>query len=218
MMTMGLVILQLLTILAIVTGPILAIEVQKRLEKGRDALNRKLTIYKTLMATRAFNSNPLHVEALNQIEIEFNPKSNKEKKVIDAWHVLFDHLQVNVNDNDAPGLRAWNERRIELQTRLLSEMGQFLGYSFDEVQIRKGIYYPIRLGTIEDEQHLIRQQFAQVLSGKTSIPMRVTDFPFEPSAESVEAAVRKLMPEVLESHREAKALPAGAIQAENKQG
>lgn len=102
-------ILPLLTILAIVVGPILAIEVQKRLEKGRDALNRKLLIYKTLMATRGTILSPQHVEALNLIDIEFNPRDRKEKKVLDAWRVYRDHLGESHKGKDSADteVKAW---------------------------------------------------------------------------------------------------------------
>jgi hypothetical protein len=77
-------------------------------------------------------------------------------------------------------------------------MGQLLGYDFDEVQIKKGFYYPIRLGTIEDEQHVIREQLARVLRGEVSIPMTVTDFPLVVDDATVEAQVRKLLLPALE--------------------
>lgn len=191
-------ILPLLTILAIVVGPILAIEVQKLLEKRREALFRKLLIYKTLMATRGTILSPQHVEALNLIDIEFNSRDRKEKKVLDAWRVYRDHLGESRKGDDQPDnteVKAWLDRRVELLTRLLSEMGQFLGYDFDEVQIRKGSYYPTLLGTVEDESHQIRSQFARVLRGEVSIPMKVTEFPLVVDDASVEVAVRKVMAE-----------------------
>lgn len=208
--------LEIITIIAILLSPALAVEAQKRIERAREARGRKLLIYRTLMATRATIIAPLHVEALNQIDIEFNPRKRKEKRVLDAWRVYHDHLCSARDGADPAKLEKWAEKRIDLLTQLLSEMGQHLGYDFDEVLIRKGSYFPTGLGTIEDEQHLIRSQFAKVLSGQVSIPMKVTDFPFEPSNESVEAAVRKVLPELLEGRAEIKSLAAPADKVPNQ--
>jgi len=60
-----------LVIVAIFLAPLFAVRVQKYIENNQEKRNRKLTLFRTLMKTRAFPLNPQHVEALNMIDIEF---------------------------------------------------------------------------------------------------------------------------------------------------
>lgn len=71
-----------LMIIAVLVGPIIAVQ----LTRYRDNLKeRKLAIFKVLMATRAYNVSWTHVEALNRIDLEFDHNNRKEKAVIAAW-------------------------------------------------------------------------------------------------------------------------------------
>ena len=60
------------TIVAIIIGPIVALWIQRNSEKRREKRNRKLVIFKELMATLATTLSPRHVDALNAIEVEFS--------------------------------------------------------------------------------------------------------------------------------------------------
>ena len=59
--------LAVLTIIAIVIGPMVALWLQGILGERREQRNRKLVIFKELMATRAARLNPRHVDALNAV-------------------------------------------------------------------------------------------------------------------------------------------------------
>ena len=65
---------EVLTILAVILGPILAVQAQKAIERWRERRNRKLWVFKTLMATRGSRLSPNHVQALNMIDLEFSVK------------------------------------------------------------------------------------------------------------------------------------------------
>jgi len=67
-----------------------------------------------------------------------------------------------------------------LRANLLMAMGRCLNYDFDEVQIKKGSYYPIALGNVEAEQHAIRRGVLNVLSGKGRIPVGIFEEKFPP--------------------------------------
>jgi hypothetical protein len=163
------------TILAIIAGPILALEMQKRLDAGREARNRKLAVFKTLMTYRATALAPNFVQALNLIDVEFDANTEEEKAVRIAWKVLLDHFvdlgRLNQSGNPIPPTVL--EKSAPLTTSLLLAMGKCLGYDFDEVQIKKGAYYPVFLGNVEQEQHALRRLFLDVLSGKRRIPVGV---------------------------------------------
>ena len=186
-----------ITILAIILGPVLAVQAQKWLDKRRASRERKLHVFRILMATRATALSPGHVEALNLIDIEFSNKRRRERRVTNAWKVYLDNLSNKPEQEEQ--VQAWVTRNEDLLTRLLWEMGNCLGYDFDEVHIRRGAYIPVGLSKIEQEGHFIRQALVKVLAGEVAFPMRVTDFPLIVDDASVEAAVRKLLPEYLAS-------------------
>ena len=78
----------ILMIGAVILAPLIAVQVDKYLEKKRNKKERKLNVFKTLMATRGRVLDPRHVEALNMIDLEFNG----EKAVTVAWKAYLDHL------------------------------------------------------------------------------------------------------------------------------
>ena len=73
-------------IIAIITGPLAALLIGKRIEERRARQDRKIKIFRTLMANRATRLAPAYVEALNGIETEFYG----DTKVIEAWRLLMD--------------------------------------------------------------------------------------------------------------------------------
>ena len=84
------------TIIAIILGPIVALGIQRNSEKRREKRNRKLVIFKELMATRATTLSPRHVDALNAIEVEFSKGGGKgEKLVLDTWRLYLEHLNTS---------------------------------------------------------------------------------------------------------------------------
>ena len=169
------VVLSVLTIFAIIIGPVAALWVQRLLDGGREAKNRKVWVFKTLMSFRATNLSPTFVQALNLIDVEFYGNNDKEKAVRNAWKVLLDHFgdlsAPNIPDNS-------HEKTATLTTNLLLAMGKCLGYDFDEVQIKKGAYYPMGLGNVEQEQHAVRRGILEVLSGRRRIPVGVFEDAF----------------------------------------
>ena len=187
------IVISILTIIAIVVGPIVALDIQRRLDKGREARNRKLWVFKTLMSFRATALSPNFVQALNLIEVEFDSKSEREKAVLIAWKVLLDHFGELGKTPLPPNA---DEKTATLTTNLLLAMGKCLGYDFDEVQIKKGAYYPMGLGNVEQEQHSVRRGILDVLAGRRRIPVGIFEDKFPainlPVIEEVEAATKAL--------------------------
>lgn len=171
-----------LMISAVLLAPLIALQVQKTLGLMREKRARKMTIFQTLMATRAARISPSHVQALNMIDIEFFGRkiigiqwqSRKEKAVQEAWKVYLDNL------NNAPKkeeLKNWLEKGDDLFVDLLQKMAVSLGYHFDPVHLKRGIYSPKGHLLMEDDQRTIRESLAQILSGKKTIPIKVSSYP-----------------------------------------
>lgn len=163
---------ELLTIAAIVLGPILAVQTEKFLERRRDNRSRRVGIFKTLMATRGSSLSSAHVEALNRIDLEFSD-DKKYKKVIESWKEYFDNLGHRAETEEQ--MAVWSAKNEELLANLLYEMGQSLGYKFDKVLIKRNIYSPVGHARVERENELIRKGLLDILNSETAIPMTVVN-------------------------------------------
>jgi hypothetical protein len=176
------IVVYIVTVVAILVAPIIALKVQRKSDEGRETTNRKLWIFKTLMSNRATRWNPLCVQALNMIDIEFTGKT--EKEIRDAWRELLDHY--NDWGRKTPELRQIEDKKdIETAANLLAEllvkMGEGLGYDFDKVYVKKAWYFPEGLGNIEQEQHALRKAVLSLLSGQgVKLPVAVFTQDFQP--------------------------------------
>jgi hypothetical protein len=66
-------------ILAVLAGPVIAVQLTRYLDNKKEIRERKLQVFKTLMATRVYNASWDHVMALNRIDLEFDAKNIKRK-------------------------------------------------------------------------------------------------------------------------------------------
>lgn len=168
----------ILMITSTALSPLIAVQVTRYLDDKNEQRDRKLQIFKTLMATRAYTLSPAHVEALNKIDLEFSSKSKTEKAVLNVWQQYLDHLGNRIMNPEA-----WAERRVDLLVDLLHAMSQTLGYDFNKTQIKNATYSPIAHGRIEEEQEKIRQLVLELLEGKRVLPMFVSNFPNQNSSD-----------------------------------
>jgi hypothetical protein len=170
-------VLEVVTVVALVAGPVLAVEVQKRSERQREQRSRRLGIFRTLMATRLQNLGSDHVQALNVIDVEFYGSSPEEKAILNAWKAYLDHL------NQDTQLNGWGARRVELFVDLLYSMSVHLGYDFDKVHLKNQAYSPMAHGNLEAQNAEIRKGVIDVLAGKVAIPIRPAEARPVPPAE-----------------------------------
>jgi hypothetical protein len=161
-----------LMILAVLAGPIIAVQLTRFVDSKKEQRDRKLQIFKTLMATRAYAVSPQHVEALNRIDLEFSNKHKKERNVVYAWKEYLDLL----GDQDMPKDQ-WGTKRVERLVDLLHSMAQVLNYEFDKTHIKNSAYAPVAHGDIENQQTTVRMGVIDILEGKRALPMYVTNFP-----------------------------------------
>jgi len=155
-----------LTILAITLSPLIAVQVTEWVQRRRSNRDRRLYVFRTLMATRSANLTPEHVAALNMIDVEFYGTDRKSKAVIEACKLYLDHHNRPIDPTGN-----WAARREDLLLDLLQKMGGCLGYEFDKVSIRHTSYFPQRFGDMEKEQEQIRKGLVAVLDGKKWVPV-----------------------------------------------
>jgi hypothetical protein len=168
-----------LMILAVLVGPIVAVQLTRYLDNRKEVRERKLSVFKTLMATRSYVISWDHVVALNRIDLEFDRNNKKEKAVIEAWKEYFDLL----GNKDITG-EHWGVKRIDLLVELLYKMALVLDYDFDKTHIKNSSYAPIAHAHIEDELSAIRKGLMELLEDKRALPMFVKNLP--PSTSSTE--------------------------------
>lgn len=161
------------SILAILLAPLIALRVNVWLNWRNEAKNRKMEIFRNLMATRATGLSPLHVEALNRIDIEFYGDDEKNREVFNAWKEYRDHLGLaaSIKTEDKDGWTNWTTRKEDLLTELLYKMAICLGYKFDRVHIKRGHYYPMGYVQIESEQMIIRKGLVDIFQNKSALPV-----------------------------------------------
>src|SRR5262245_22980972 len=94
--------LGIVTVFAVIAGPILALYIQNRLNIGRENRDRKMWVFKTLMATRAHRLSPEHVTALNMLDVECYGDARENRDVIRSWNTYRDHLNSGPSDPKDP--------------------------------------------------------------------------------------------------------------------
>jgi len=164
-----------LMVLAVLFSPFLAVFAQRKIDIAREKRGHRLWIFRTLMATRGNRISLEHVQALNSIELFFDhPK--KDKLIVEKWNEYLDHFNQGPKEGDkdySVKSASWVERGDDLLADLLQIMGKSLGYEFDKVKIKRGIYIPRGHGEEMNDQFIIRKGFAKILDGKASLPVEI---------------------------------------------
>jgi hypothetical protein len=193
-------------IAATLSAPVLAVQVQKYLERWREANERRTRIFRILMSTRMSRLTLPHIEALNLINIEFSGKKARFKKVRSAWKAYFTHLNEPVPPEAQQPV--YYAKREELFTDMLYEMGGALDYDFDKTEISKEAYGTIYHQNLEADLELVRKKLVEIFTGKAAIPMAVVSFPADPAIAADQAEYLKIMAEHL---REGKPWPIAIV-------
>lgn len=81
-----------LVVVATLLSPLIAVQVTKWIDRARQSRDEQVQIFKTLMATRAANLDPRHVESLNVIDVVFHGSSRNETEIRRQWKQYLDHL------------------------------------------------------------------------------------------------------------------------------
>ncbi len=165
----------LVTAVAIVIGPIVAVQITLRSETSREKLRRKYQTFHALMKTRRVTLSAEHVTALNVIQTEFHD----DDKIIAAYKKYIDnlagpHLPPGSSDDE---IHRFVDLRDDVFNEMMFEIGRHLGFSLDKRELAKYSYAPQGWVSIEAEQNALRQLALELLQGKR--PISIT--PFQPS-------------------------------------
>jgi hypothetical protein len=175
-----------LIIAATLLGPILAVQAQRLVDTWRERQQRRLTIFRVLMATRAASLSGQHVEALNAIPIEFYGRKRNFTEVVNAWRSYLDHLSNGSPEN-------WGQRRQDLFIELLWKLAVALGYEFSKVQLQREVYSPAAHGQIETEQEIIRKGLTAIFKGEAAFPLDIKSMAVDPQVFAKQQQVQDLL-------------------------
>lgn len=180
----------ILSILAVLLSPVIAIQVDKLLERRRISHSKKVDIFKTLMATRGSVLSIEHVSALNRIDLEFL-NNKKYKYVVNSWKEYFDNLKDDSHKMEETALKAWDQRNSDLLANLLYCMGTSLNYNFNIVDIKRNIYSPIGHINYERDFRNINSLMLKVLNG--DMPIKITQDVDEESMKTHQSSIKLQM-------------------------
>jgi len=174
------------TIIAIVLGPILAVQVQKLIERLRDKKQTQRSVFIGLMTFRAQRLSPEFVKALNLIDLAFSGKRKTNRAVVAAWNKYRTELtKFPERPPCAPGTEysqaentqyeakcdEWVQRIDDLVVDLLQKMGKVLGHDFDVDIIKRGAYIPRYYADRETQQEIIMRGFTDIILGRRGFPV-----------------------------------------------
>jgi hypothetical protein len=152
------------TIVAIVYGPIKAVEITRKKDIERDADARKRLILSTLMRTRKMVMNADHVGALNQVQLEFFNHAD----VISAYKAYIANLSETV---PAPGnaLNNFLARRSDLFFDLLHTIAKASDVMIDRHDLDRLAYVPFGWQTEQNEIQAFRTAMLALLNGQRTL-------------------------------------------------
>jgi hypothetical protein len=163
------------TIVAIVYGPIKAVEITRRKDLERDAEARKRLILSALMRTRKMVMNPDHVGALNQVQLEFFNYAN----VLQTYRAYIANLSETV---PPPGnaLDNFLARRNDLFFDLLHTIAQASGVTIDRHELDRLAYVPFGWQTEQNEVQAFRTGMLAILNGQRPLLVAAAQAQFQP--------------------------------------
>ena len=164
-------------------GPILAVALTLGFTYWRETsgtkYNRRLSVFRTLMATRRVGISPEHVNAINLVEVDFHGCAAVEAE----WKIYKNHL----HDDTKPEDESWHRTKEKLLSKLLFEIAKVLKFNIPAIEIFEGGYAPrgwahrdMRYTGALEYMHELREGTKTLplwLHGVTPSPPSVTNAP-----------------------------------------
>ncbi len=124
---------EIITLVAILVGPVLAVLVQLRAESRKQTRDQQTITMRMLASTRHLPADPAYSTTINMIPIDFN----RVPKVMEAHKAYIELINVRpTSENQA----RHDEQHITKQTKLLFAMTQHPGYNLPETDIQTTAY------------------------------------------------------------------------------
>ncbi|MEH6717531.1 MAG: DUF6680 family protein [Aurantimonas endophytica] len=162
-----------LTLIAVFTGPIVAVKITRKGDIERERIRRKTEVLSILMRTRTIKLSFDHVSALNLIQLEFYG----DDAVLNAYRAYISHLYKKGPEGSEEEASAFASDRNDLFGDLVFELGKHLGYQFDKRELQKLSYGPSGWYQDEDAVRMLRSMAIDVMAGKRTLPVSMRPVP-----------------------------------------
>lgn len=159
--------LEIITIAAVLAGPILAVLVTRFVDHRREIRDRRMALFRNLMRTRRMRLHPDHVGSINLIEIEFDGV----QKVLAAFKRYSEHLNTPSREDVEGDGDAWIREQDKRLSRLLHCIGDTLGFKIEQLDIFDGGYTPEGWNATEAQQSQLRWLLIEWLKGNRAVPI-----------------------------------------------
>jgi hypothetical protein len=174
-------------VFATLFGPIFAVLISLWRERRTALYNRRLQVFRTLMATRKVGVSAEHVTALNMVEVDFYKCATVES----AWQHYKTHLDVHTDTPAADA--AWMEERETRLAKLLCAIGAVLDFKIPAIEIFKGGYAPKGWMIREGRQMAALEYLNALSSGTKAVPVEITSPPAPKKASEPTSHVHPLL-------------------------
>ncbi|MEX3933142.1 DUF6680 family protein [Paraburkholderia phymatum] len=154
-------------VLATFFGPIAALLITFFRDWRSQKYNRRLHVFRVLMATRKTAISNDHVNALNLIEVEFYKCKNVEA----AWKSYLEHLNSRFPIEDEAGSMAWVETKERRLAELLFQIAKVLKFNISALDMFKGGYAPQGWAHKEARQNEMLEYVHDLAIGQKNIPL-----------------------------------------------
>ncbi|MBZ9851221.1 hypothetical protein LB565_24850 [Mesorhizobium sp. CA14] len=153
------------TIAAIILGPILAVAIDRFQQRWTDRKRRRLKVFQDLMGTRRARLDPVHVAALNLVDLEFYGVEN----VMAPFRDYLAHLSAPLPMPE--GQDRHSDQREDLFVSMLHAMGRELGYKYDKHDLAKLSYGPNGWNNDQNMQRHNMTLLNELLQGVRALPV-----------------------------------------------
>jgi hypothetical protein len=124
---------ELVTLVGIIVGPIVAVAMTLLVETRRRQRDSKIQIMRMILNTRHLPADPSYNAAINLIPIEFN----NDKKVMLTWKEYISHVRFKPSDENKNG---HDSLTIAKQTTMIFQLMKNLGFNLSETEIQTSAY------------------------------------------------------------------------------
>lgn len=165
-----------ITTFAIFAGPILAVLAARGMEKSDRNRERKLAVFRDLMATRQITYSPQHVGALNLIELEYHGDDIVLRSFNDLMTLLSNQERWEQAKGDEDKMRRLVQDMNDYRAKLLNKMAKSLGYQMSDIELMRGGYYPELLSRMDDQRIKANEFVIDLAEGRRAVPVAVLDY------------------------------------------
>ena len=124
---------EIITLIAILVGPILAVVVQLLAEQRKQTRDQQTATLKMLVGTRHLPSDPAYSAAINMIPVDFNRVSS----VMSAYKLYIECILYQASPEN---VQVQNQKILANQTKLIFAITKHLGYDLSETDIQTTAY------------------------------------------------------------------------------